>query len=63
MTTGALSPSGANYVDDNCTVNIEGNSDDVAAGSTWKFYMPIAPVTFAAGTEITFDITASDGTL
>ena len=63
MTTGALSPSNASYVYDNCTVSIEGNSDDVAAGSIWKFYMPIAPVTLAAGTEITFDITASDGTL
>lgn len=63
MTTGALSPSGDNYVYDNCTVSIEGNSDEVAAGSTWKFFMPVAPVTLAAGTEITFDITASDGTL
>lgn len=63
MTTGALTPSNDNYVYDNCTVSIEGNSDEVAAGSTWKFYMPVAPVTLAAGTEITFDITASDGTL
>ncbi|MBQ7576391.1 MAG: BACON domain-containing protein [Bacteroidales bacterium] len=63
MTTGALSPSGDNYVYDNCTVSIVDDSDEVAAGSTWKFFMPIAPVTLAAGTEITFDITASDGTL
>lgn len=63
MTTGALTPSNDNYVYDNCTVSIVGDSDEVAAGSTWKFYMPVAPVTLAAGTEITFDITASDGTL
>ncbi|MBR5055885.1 MAG: fimbrillin family protein, partial [Bacteroidales bacterium] len=63
MTTGELSPSGANYVYDNCTITIEGDSDEYQPGIGHRFFMPIAPVTLAAGTEITFDITASDGTL
>lgn len=54
-------PSGNNYVANECTVTIEGASDELSPDQGWTFYMPIKPTTFAANAEIEFEITSADG--
>ncbi len=58
---GRPSPSGDTYVYNESTITLV-NATEVAAGSSYTFYMPVIGGTeFAAGTAIEFEITTSDG--